>query len=75
MSFSLVIFLMLFKRYQLIERELTMSIEQNINIQELAEEDYTKVYAGIRDHCLLEEDLMTILPELPTLPSGHKVDI
>ena len=52
-----------------------MSIEQNMNMQELTEEDYTKVYAGTGHFCLLEEDLMAIMPELPTLPSGHKVDI
>ena len=52
-----------------------MSIEQNMNIQELTEEDYTKVYAGTGHFCFLEEDLMVIMPELPTLPSGHKVDI
>lgn len=66
---------MLFTQYQLNEKELTMSIEQNMNMQELAEEDYTKVYAGTGAFYLLEEDLLTIMPELPTLPSGHKVDI
>ena len=66
---------MLFKLYQLNGKEITMSIEQNMNMQELADEDYTKVYAGTGHFYLLEEDLMTIMPELPTLPSGHKVDI
>ena len=66
---------MLFKQYQLNEKEKTMISEQNINMQELAEEDYTKVYAGTGHLYLLEEDLMTIMPELPTLPSGHNVDI
>lgn len=60
---------------KLYKKELTMSIEQNMNMQELAVEDYTKVYAGTGHFCLLEEDLMAIMPELPTLPSGHKVDI
>lgn len=66
---------MLLKQYQLNEKELTMSIEQNMNMQELTEEDYTKVYAGTGHFYLLEEDLMAIMPELPTLPSGHKVEI
>lgn len=52
-----------------------MNIEQNMNTQELTEKDYTRVYAGTGHLYLLEEDLMRILPELPTLPSGHKVDI
>tara|TARA_Y100001970_G_scaffold146687_1_gene180151 strand:+ start:259 stop:444 length:186 start_codon:yes stop_codon:yes gene_type:complete len=60
---------------KLIEKELTMSIEQNMNMQELREEEYTKVYAGIRNPCFVEEELMTILPEVPTPPSGHKIDL
>lgn len=52
-----------------------MSIEQNMNMQELREEEYTKVYAGIGNPCFVEEGLMTILPEVPTPPSGHKIDL
>lgn len=52
-----------------------MNIEQNMNMQELREEEYTKVYAGIGNPCFVEEELMTILPEVPTPPSGHKIDL
>lgn len=52
-----------------------MIIEQNINMQELSEAEYTKVYGGTGYSYFREEDLVIILPEIPTPPSGHKVDI
>ena len=52
-----------------------MNTEQKKNIQVLTEEEYTKVYAGIGNPCFVEEELMTILPEVPTPPSGHKIDL
>ena len=52
-----------------------MNIEQKTNMQELADEEYTKVYGGTGYSYFREEDLVMILPEIPTPPSGHKVDI
>ncbi|MBJ2130549.1 hypothetical protein JC525_16590 [Alteromonas sp. IB21] len=52
-----------------------MNIEQKTNMQELAEEDYTKVYAGTGPMHLCDEELLNILPELPPPPDGHKVEI
>ena len=44
-----------------------MNIEQKTNMQELTEEDYTKVYAGI-DTPLLNGDCYLILPIGPIKP-------
>jgi|TARA_B100000700_G_scaffold35024_2_gene33920 propanediol dehydratase small subunit len=56
-------------------KRFTMNIEQKTNMQELAEEDYTKVYAGTGPMHLCDEELLNILPELPPPPDGHKVEI
>jgi len=52
-----------------------MSIEQDINMQELAEEDYTNVYAGCGHLQFSREDMMKIYPEIPTPPNGHTIEI
>ena len=50
-----------------------MNIEQKTNMQELAEEDYTKVYAGINVP-LLDGDYYFILPIGPIKPKKPDVD-
>ena len=52
-----------------------MNIEQNMNMQELREEDYTKVYGGNGATCIFEDEVLKVLPELPIPPSGHEIDI
>ncbi|WP_162889821.1 hypothetical protein [Alteromonas sp. BL110] len=50
-----------------------MNIEQKTNMQELEEEDYTKVYAGINVP-LLDEGYYFILPIGPIKPKKPDVD-
>ncbi len=50
----------------------TVRVERNIVARKITE-DCIKVYAGSGHSSLLEEELMTILPEVPTPPSGHKM--
>jgi DNA integrity scanning protein DisA with diadenylate cyclase activity len=50
-----------------------MNIEQKTNMQELTEEDYTKVYAGINVP-LLDEGYYFILPIGPIKPKKPDVD-
>lgn len=46
-----------------------MNIEQNSNMQELTEEEYTKVYAGMMSYELFPENaVMTIQPFNPSKP-------
>ncbi len=47
----------------------TMNIEQKTNIQELSEQDYTKVYGGIFYSCCVYHDYETILPNEPENPT------
>tara|TARA_A200000113_G_scaffold152289_1_gene137213 strand:- start:1071 stop:1229 length:159 start_codon:yes stop_codon:yes gene_type:complete len=49
-----------------------MNTEQKTNIQEVAKEDYTKVYGGI--NFLPLEDFYTILPIGPIKPKKPEVD-
>lgn len=51
-----------------------MNIEQKLNVQELNEEDYTKVYAGAGVWTPIGEELLYIKPESPKLPNGPAVD-
>ena len=45
-----------------------MNIEQNSNMQELTEEEYTKVYAGMMSYELFpENNVMTIQPFNPSI--------
>lgn len=50
-----------------------MNIEQKTNIQELTEEDYTKVYAGT-GLPLSDEELYFILPVGPIKPKKPDVN-
>lgn len=50
-----------------------MNIEQKINMQELTQQDYTKVYAGTSSP-LLKEDFYLILPIGPIKPKKPDVD-
>mgnify|MGYP000238489581 CR=1 FL=1 len=50
-----------------------MSIEQNMNMQELREEEYTKVYAGTNAPTL-EIDFYVILPIGPIKPKKPDVN-
>jgi|TARA_Y100000296_G_scaffold12705_1_gene14729 hypothetical protein len=50
-----------------------MNIEQKTNMQELTEDDYTKVYAGITTP-LLDEDHYLILPIGPIKPKKPDVN-
>ncbi len=49
-----------------------MNIEQNSNMQELTEEEYTKVYAGMMSYELFPENaVMTIQPFNPSKPKKN----
>ena len=49
-----------------------MNIEQKSNMQELSEEDYTKVYAGMMSYELIpKNDKMTIQPFNPSKPKKN----
>ena len=49
-----------------------MNIEQNSNMQELTEEEYTKVYAGMMSYELFpENNVMTIQPFNPSKPKKN----
>ena len=58
---------------KLIEKELTMSIEQNMNMQELREEEYTKVYGGAISSAF-SKDFYVILPIGPIKPKKPEVN-
>ena len=52
-----------------------MNIEQNLDMQELSEEHYTKVYDGQGCGYLIAMDVVDALPEVPVPPDGQSIDI
>ena len=53
-----------------------MNIEQNSNMQELTEEEYTKVYAGMMSYELFpENNVMTIQPFNPSKPKKNTLKV
>lgn len=52
-----------------------MNIEQNLDMQELSSEDYTKVYGGQGRNNLFVVDIVNALPEVPVPPDGQSIEL
>ncbi|NDW15969.1 hypothetical protein GTQ48_10610 [Alteromonas genovensis] len=52
-----------------------MNIEQKTNMQELAVEEYTKVYGGHENNVTVPKPIETIFPKHPTPPGGKSISI